>query len=59
MACEPNQDLEADVELEINGKQIELNEFVQNFVAHTIIGMVKSLRGAEDVKTLELKIAKK
>ncbi|HEW78865.1 MAG TPA: hypothetical protein ENH34_02710 [Phycisphaerales bacterium] len=58
MACEANQKSQAHVELKINGKEIELNSFVQNFVSQTVLGMVKSLRDVNDVETIKLTIEK-
>jgi len=59
MACEANRESTALVELKFNGDQIELNGFVRNFVAHTVIGMVKSLQGVGDVETISLDISRK
>ncbi len=59
MACEPNQKLTARVELKVNGKETELNNFVENFIAQTVIGMVNSLRGIGDIETIDLKVSKK
>ena len=58
-ACEANQEATARVELKVNGNQIELNNFVQNFITESVIGMVKSLRGVEDIETISLDISKK
>jgi len=44
--------------LTINGKKVDLNNFVQGFFSQTLIGMVKSLRGVGDIETIELKISK-
>ena len=57
MVSEPEQKPEAHAELEVNGKEIELNNFVENFISHTVIGMVKSLRGIDDVETVSLKVS--
>lgn len=35
------------VEVNINGKDIELNPFVEEFIKNTVKGMVSSLRGYE------------
>ncbi len=59
MACETNQKPTAHAELKVNGKEIELNNFAQNFISQTVIGMVKSLRGVGHVETINLKISKK
>ncbi len=57
MVCEPDQKPAAHAELEVNGKEIELNNFVENFISHTVIGMVKSLRGIDNVETVNLKVS--
>jgi len=59
MACEANQKPTAQVQLKVNDKEIELNNFAQNFISQTVIGMVKSLRGVGEVETISLKISKK
>jgi len=59
MACEANQEPTADVELKVNGEQIGLNDFVRNFIAHTVIGMIKSLRDIGEVETVSLDISRK
>jgi hypothetical protein len=59
MVCEPDQKQTAHAELKVNGKGIELNNFVENFVSQTVIGMVKSLRGIDDVETISLKVSRK
>ena len=59
MVCKPKQEPTASVELEVNGKEIELNSFAQNIISQTVIGMAKSLRGIGDVKTIILKISRK
>jgi hypothetical protein len=58
-ACEANQDTTVRVELKVDGNQIELNTFVQNFITETVIGMVKPLRGIGDIETISLDISKK
>lgn len=56
MVCETNQKPIAQTELKVNGKEIELNSFVQNFFSQTVIGMVKSLRGVDDIETISLSV---
>jgi len=56
--CKPRQDAASRVKLKINGKSVELNSFVQNFLAETLLGMVKPLRGVGSVRTLTLNISK-
>lgn len=48
-----------DVKLTVNGKKVDLNDFVKGIISQTIIGMVKSLRGVGDSTTIDLKISKK
>jgi hypothetical protein len=36
-----------------------LNSFVEGFFSQAIIGMLKSLRGVDDIKTINVKIQKK
>ena len=57
MTCEANQKPAAHAELEVNGKEIELNNFVENFISQTVIGMVKSLRGIDNVEIVSLKVS--
>ncbi|MHC4098686.1 MAG: hypothetical protein ACYSUY_16915 [Planctomycetota bacterium] len=59
MACETNQKLTARAELKVNGNEIKLNNFVENFISQTVIGMVKSLRGVGDIETISLKVSTK
>ena len=59
MACDTNQKSVTNAELTINGKKIELNSFVESFISETFIGMVKSLRGVDNIETIDLKISKK
>jgi hypothetical protein len=41
-------------ELEVNNVSVELNPFVEEFLARTVVGAVSSLKGVEDVRDLEL-----
>jgi len=41
-------------ELEINNVSTELNPFVEEFLTRTVVGAVSSLKGAENVRDLEL-----
>jgi hypothetical protein len=40
--------------LRVNNKPIEMNRFVEEFLSHTTVGAVTSLRGAENVRKLEI-----
>jgi len=59
MAREADQKPTAQVELKVNGKEVELNNFAQNFISQTVIGMVKSLRGVGKIETISLKVSGK
>ena len=59
MACVPNQNHVAVVELTVNGEKVELNDFVQGFISQTVIGMAGSLRGVDNIETIDLKISTK
>ena len=54
-----NQKSVTNADLAINGKKIELNSFVESFISQTVIGMVKSLRGVDNIEAIDLKISKK
>jgi hypothetical protein len=41
-------------ELEINNISVELNPFVEEFLTRTVVGAVSSLKGAENIRDLEL-----
>ncbi len=38
----------------INGASVELNPFVEEFLARTVAGAVRTLKGAEGMQTLDL-----
>lgn len=42
--------------LHVNNEQIDLNPFTEQFVARTVAGAVSSLRGAENIESLELSL---
>ena len=41
-------------ELEVNNVSVELNPFVEEFLARTVVGAVSSLKGAENIWDLDL-----
>jgi len=43
-------------ELEVNNVSVELNPFVEEFLAQTVVGAVSSLKGAENIRELKLRI---
>lgn len=43
----------------VDGKEIDLNEFVVNILSGTVVGAVISLRGVKkDWKTIEIKVTR-
>jgi hypothetical protein len=58
MACERDQKPALKTELKVNGQEIELTNFVQNFVGRAVVGMVTSLKGVADVQTVALNITR-
>jgi len=40
-----------DIEMTINGKPVDMNEFVQKITANVLLGVIKSLRLTEEPKT--------
>ncbi|UCE50021.1 MAG: hypothetical protein JSW47_07655 [Phycisphaerales bacterium] len=58
MVCEKDQEPAIRAELTVNGQEIELNNFVQDFVGRAVIGMVGSLRGVGEARTLTLSVSK-
>lgn len=40
----------------VNGKYLPAKGFVQEFIAKTILGMISSLKGVEDVETVEVTV---
>lgn len=58
MACDANQKSSANAELTVNGEKVGMNKFVQGLISQTLIGMVKSLHGVDEIKTIKLKISR-
>ena len=58
MSCESKQEHSCHARLEVNGEQVELNAFVEEFISQTLLGMVKPLRGLGDIETITLKISR-
>jgi len=59
MTCESECPVKDSVVLEVNGESVELNTFVQGFIALTVKGMVSSLRGIAKTEAITLKITRK
>ncbi|MEA3254376.1 MAG: molybdopterin-guanine dinucleotide biosynthesis protein B [Candidatus Altiarchaeota archaeon] len=47
-----------DIKVEINGKNIPLNRFLQEMFTNTIYGMVSSLHGVRDITEINIKVKK-
>lgn len=41
--------------LRVNKITVELNAFAEDFVAHTVAGMVSSLRGVDKIQSVEMR----
>lgn len=58
MVCERDQKPAIRAELKVNGQEIELNNFVQDFIGKAVIGMVGSLSGVADARAVTLNISR-
>ena len=43
-----------EIKLKVNGKDIALTEFPKDFIINTICGMLKSLKGVDEIKDVEI-----
>jgi len=41
--------------IKVNGKQVPLTEFPTDFIKNTIYGMLKSLKGVDDIFDVEIR----
>ena len=48
-----------DVDLLVNEAHIPLNPFIKSFIAKTLLGMVSSLKGIKEVKSLHISLRRK
>ena len=50
-----------DVQIKVNGKDLPLNPFIQDFLGNTLYGMLRSLKGVkvEEVRNMEITVEKK
>ena len=44
----------SDIKVKVNDKKIPLTEFPAEFIRETINGMLKSLKGVEEIKKVEI-----
>ena len=42
------------ISVKINGKEIPLTEFPAEFIANSICGMLRSLKGVDEIKKVEI-----
>ena len=43
------------ISVKVNGQEIHLAEFPTEIITNTICGMVKSLKGVDEIKNVEIK----
>jgi hypothetical protein len=43
-------------EMKVNNKAVEMNEFVEGYIAHISAGIVQSLKGVDYLKKIEMKL---
>ena len=48
-----------DVDLLVNEAHIPLNPFIRSFIAKTLLGMVSSLKGVKEIKSLHISLRRK
>lgn len=44
-----------DISIIVNGKEIPMTEFPTEFIKNSICGMLKSLKGVDEIKDVEIK----
>ncbi len=44
------------ITLKVNGKEIHLTQFPAEIIMQTILGMLKALKGVEEIKEVEITI---
>jgi hypothetical protein len=44
-----------DITIKVNGKNIPLSEFPAEFIKNSICGMLRTLKGVDEIKTVEIK----
>src|SRR5512136_2389506 len=48
-----------ETKLWVNNKDIDLHPFVEQYVAGTVVGGVRTLKGVDDLRTIDLKMLNK
>ena len=46
-----------DINIKVNGKQIPLTEFPSDIIISTICGMLKALKGVDEIKDVEIRFS--
>jgi hypothetical protein len=46
----------SEITLKVNGKNIPLSEFPAEFIKNSINGMLRTLKGVDEIETVEIKI---
>jgi hypothetical protein len=44
-----------DITIKVNGKNIPLSEFPAEFIKNSICGMLRTLKGVDEIKNVEIK----
>jgi molybdopterin-guanine dinucleotide biosynthesis protein B len=44
------------ITLKVNGKEVPLTQFPAEIITQTILGMLKALKGVEEIKDVEISI---
>jgi len=44
------------INIKVNGKDITLTEFPAEFISNSICGMIRSLKGVNEIKEVEIKL---
>jgi hypothetical protein len=47
----------SDMILKVNGTQVLLTEFPEEFIKNTLCGMIRTLKGVETINTVELRFS--
>jgi len=45
----------SEINIKVNGKNIPLSEFPSEFIINSICGMLRTLKGVDEIKTVEIK----
>jgi len=46
----------SEILVKVNGKNISLTEFPAKFIKNSIYGMLRTLKGVDEIETVEIKI---